>query len=405
VQVFRTGTNTTQATVDITSTDGTAKQKGDYTNAVNRIVFEPGVTQKNVSVLVCEDAYAEGPESFTLTLSNPTGGSTLGAVATTTIQIADDPTETSGNPIDEARGFVCEHYHDFLNRHSDQTGEDFWTNQITGCGNDAACIDEKRTNVSAAFFLSIEFQNTGYLVIRAHKAAFGSAKSNPRYTVFMRDQREINEGVVVGQPGADARLEQNTQKFFAEFVQRPEFVMAFPPGTAAATYVDTLFANALPASAATTAERNAAISAYGSGDTAGRAASLRSVAGSNSVYQRQYNPAFVLMEYYGYLRRNPDDAPDNNFSGYDFWLNKMDQFSQPGEDVRIDSVALARVKRAEMVKAFIVSGEYRQRFAGSASGNQEGSRVADDQTAGWFGVGDVLRQTVTHVIARVLSSG
>lgn len=70
------------------------------------------------------------------------------------------------------------------------------------------------------------------------------------------------------------------------------------------------------------------------------------------------------------MRRNPDDIPDNSFAGYDFWLAKMDQYSQPNEDVRSDSVALARVRRAEMVKAFLVSFEYRERFAGSASGNQ-----------------------------------
>ncbi len=68
------------------------------------------------------------------------------------------------------------------------------------------------------------------------------------------------------------------------------------------------------------------------------------------------------MQYFGYLRRNANDAPDNNFSGYDFWLNKMNAFSQPGEDVRDAQVALARVKRAEMVKAFLASSEYRQRF-------------------------------------------
>jgi hypothetical protein len=410
VQVFRTGTNNTQATVDLSSSDGTAKQKGDYTNAVSRIVFEPGVTQKNVSILVCEDAYAEGPESFTLTLSNPTGGATLGGLATTTVQIVDDATETSANPIDDARGFVCEHYHDFLNRQSDQAGEDFWTTQITSCGNNAACIDEKRTNVSAAFFISVEFQNTGYLVIRAHKAAFGSAKSNPRYTVFLRDQREVSDGVIVGQAGADARLQQNIQKFFLEFVQRPEFVMAFPAGTTAATYVDTMFANSTVTP--TTAERNAAISAYGAGDTAGRAAALRSVADSNSIFQKQYNPAFVLMEYYGYLRRNPDDAPDNNFSGYDFWLHKMDQFSVTGEDVRNESVALGRVKRAEMVKAFLVSGEYRQRFAGSLTGNQQGAPPMESarEPAGAIGrtrslFGDFLRQTLTQVLIRSSSSG
>ena len=79
------------------------------------------------------------------------------------------------------------------------------------------------------------------------------------------------------------------------------------------------------------------------------------------------------MQYYGYLRRNPDDAPDNNFSGYDFWLNKMNSFSQPGENVRDEAVALARVRRAEMVRAFIESIEYRGRFAGSGDqGNQQG---------------------------------
>ena len=71
------------------------------------------------------------------------------------------------------------------------------------------------------------------------------------------------------------------------------------------------------------------------------------------------------MQYYGYLRRNPDDAPDNNFAGFDFWLNKINSFSSPEEDMRDDSQALARVQRAEMVRAFIESFEYRQRFFGA----------------------------------------
>jgi len=54
-------------------------------------------------------------------------------------------------------------------------------------------------------------------------------------------------------------------------------------------------------------------------------------------------------QYFGYLRRNPQDPPDNNLNGYNFWLNKLNEF---GGDFR----------RAEMVKAFLVAGEYRQRF-------------------------------------------
>jgi hypothetical protein len=112
----------------------------------------------------------------------------------------------------------------------------------------------------------------------------------------------------------------------------------------------------------TAAEREAAIAAFGAGGVEGRAASLRSVADSGSVYNKQYNPAFVLMQYIGYLRRNPNDLPDANYAGFDFWLNKMNNHSLPGEDVRNEQVARARVQRAEMVRAFIVSGEYRGRF-------------------------------------------
>jgi hypothetical protein len=404
VMVTRTGVVSSPATVDYTSVDGTAKQKGDYTFATGRLVFAAGDTQKTFPVLVNEDNYVEGPESVTIILSNPSGGTTLGAPNTASVQIADDTTEPSANPIDDPRIFVGQNYHDFLNRQSDQSGEDFWTSGITSCGNNAGCVDGKRTDVSTAFFLSIEFKNTGYLVIRTHKAAFGSAKSNPRYAVLLRDQRQVNDGVIVGQPGADAKLEQNIQKYFVEFVQRPEFVTPFPVGTAAGTYVDTLFANANVTPTAT--ERNAAISAYGAGDTAGRAAALRSVADSNSVFQKQYNPAFVLMEYYGYLRRNPDDAPDNNFSGYDFWLNKMNQFTQPGEDVRNEAVAFERVKRAEMVRAFILSLEYRQRFGGSPTGNQQSELPEEDPISWSRGIfGDFFRQTLTQLISRGVPSG
>ena len=138
--------------------------------------------------------------------------------------------------------------------------------------------------------------------------------------------------------------------------------------------MDTLFANvgATPAQD----ERDAAISAYGTGDAIGRVAALQSVIQSRSLVNSLYNDAFVLMQYYGYLRRNPDDAPDHNFAGYEFWLTKLNQFTLPGEDARDESVALARVRRAEMVRAFIESDEYRQRFGGSPSGDQRATKPA-----------------------------
>jgi hypothetical protein len=359
--VQRTGDTTGPVSVNYATADGTASERSDYTTALGTLRFAAGETSKTIVVLVNEDSKVEGNETFTVALSNPTGGATLSCLtAVATVQITDDAVEPTTNAIDVASIFVGQHYHDFLHRQHDQEGLDFWVSQITACNDDSNCVRARRANVSAAFFLSIEFQQTGYFVIRAHKAAFGSAKSNPRYRPFLRDQRQIGEGVVFGDPGSSALLEANRQRYLEEFVSRPEFVSVFPAGTPAATYVDTLFANA--GVTPTAEERAAAISAYGTGDTAGRAAALRSVADSDSVYLAQYNPAFVLMQYYGYMRRNPDDTPDVDFRGYDFWLAKMDSFSLPGENVRNETVALSRVARAQMVEAFIESIEYRNRF-------------------------------------------
>src|SRR2546430_2876985 len=186
-----------------------------------------------------------------------------------------------------------------------------------------------------------------------------------------------------------SKLDTNKQNYLLDFVSRAEFVAQFPQGQAAAAYVDKLFQNA--GATPTTSERNAAIAAYGSGDTAGRAAALRSIIESGSVFNVNYNSAFVLMQYYGYLRRNPDDAPDNNFNGYDNWLNKLNSFSLPGEDMRNDSQAYTRVQKAEMVRAFIESLEYRQRFFGAPGGNQE----APPDFAAWIRIwGAVIINTM-----------
>jgi hypothetical protein len=360
ITVLRTGDISGPATVDYTTAAVTASQRSDYTTALGTLRFAANESSKSFDALISEDLKREGTETFTVTLSNGTGQALLGSLSTASVVIEDDPIEAGPNPIDFADVFVGQHYHDFLARQSDQPGEVFWENQIFICGNNSACIDDRRTNVSAAFFLSIEFQQTGYFVIRVHKAAFGSAKSTPRYLRFLRDQRRVTEGVIVGDSGWEVLLEANRQAFLEEFVSRPDFISAFPQGSNAFTYVDTLFANegVVP----TASERQSAVNAYGTGNTLGRAAALKSVAESDTVFNEQYNSAFVLMQYFGYLRRDADDPPDNNFAGYDFWLDKMNQFTVAGENVRDPSVALNRVKRAEMVKSFIVSGEYLGRF-------------------------------------------
>jgi hypothetical protein len=146
-------------------------------------------------------------------------------------------------------------------------------------------------------------------------------------------------------------LESNKQAFFAEFVQRARFVTALPTSTTPAQFVDTLNQNA--GNVLSPSERTAAISLFGSaGDTSNNTArvqALRQVAEDQDLETAEFNRAFVLMEYLGYLRRNPNDPQDTDHTGYDFWLTKLNQFN-------------GNYINAEMVKAFIISIEYRQRF-------------------------------------------
>ena len=274
-----------------------------------------------------------------------------------TLQIQDVTIASpSPNAIDRADFFVPQHYRDFLNRDGDASGLSFWTNEITLCRTDQGCIEAKRINVSAAFFLSIEFQQTGYLVYRTYKASYGNLPNAPvpiKFNEFLPDTQQIGSGVVVNQSGWEQLLESNKQNFFLGFVQRARFTSAYPTSLTPSQFVDQLFSNAV--ATPSTTDRQAAIDEFGSAsntaDTAARARALRLVAENSTLAQQEFNRAFVLMQYFGYLRRNPNDAPELtlDFQGYNFWLAKLNQFHGSYID-------------AEMVKAFLVSGEYRARF-------------------------------------------
>jgi hypothetical protein len=152
--------------------------------------------------------------------------------------------------------------------------------------------------------------------------------------------------VVVGQGNWEQILENNKQSFAAEFAQRARFTTAFPSSMTAAQFVDTLNANA--GKPLSPAERDQLVNDLSSGAKT-RAQVLRSIAEHANVVSGEFNRAFVLMQYFGYLRRNPNDSPDTDYTGFDFWLTKLNQFN-------------GNFQNAEMVKAFISASEYRQRF-------------------------------------------
>jgi hypothetical protein len=345
------GTSDTAGAAPCTTIGSAASSRCDYLTSSGTLAFAAGETAKSFAIPIVDDVYTENAESFTVTLSNPVGA-TLGATSSATLTINDGGAETGANPIDTASFFVRQHYIDFLNREPDSDGLAFWTNQITSCGSDAQCIQEKRINVSAAFFLSIEFQETGYLVYRIYKAGLGNPNLDPvpvNFSNFLRDTQQIGLGVQVGIGDWENKLEANKQNFALEFVQRPDFLAMYPTTFTATQVVNQMNANA--GFVLSDPEKTTLVNLLGAtpNDMSKRAAVLRAVAEDSDLRTAEFNKAFVLMQYFGYMRRSPNEAPDSDFGGFNFWLGKLDQFQ-------------GNYVEAEMVKAFIVSGEYRGRF-------------------------------------------
>ncbi len=232
------------------------------------------------------------------------------------------------NAIDSSRLFVWQHYVDFLNREPDDGGLDYWTNEIELCGT-ALCIGQRRNGVSAAFFVENEFQQTGYFVYRLYKASFGR---QPSFAEFVADRSRVVDG---------PDLEANKQALVNDWVTRPAFItsVAYPASMTPEQFVNKLFDTAGLVPYAT--ERQQQIDAMNaSGKT--RAQVLRDVIEIAEFRTREYNPAFVRMQYFGYLRRDPDPG------GEAFWL-----------DV-VNNRAVNNYRA--MVCAFLTSTEYQQRF-------------------------------------------
>jgi len=382
VIVNRSGDTTVAFNVDYATDDtgaatdcsklnaGMASSRCDYTTMLGTLKFAVGETTKTIDIPINQDSYTEGPESFAINLTNATASAGLPVPSSATITISDSPPPAgTANAIDDTTAFVRQQYHDFLNREPDAAGLAFWKNNIDSCnqpggaagfGSVAECIEVKRITTSAAFFLSIEFTQTGTFVRSFYVAALNRplppsanpTENMPGLTEWLRDTQAVQRGVVVGQGGWQATLDANRLAFMQDFVMRAEFVGLYPTTDTPTQYTNRLYSHALSRSPSAT-ELNNALSLFGgatqASDPTARGQALLQVTQAADFVSREFPRTFVQMEYFGYLRRNPNDPPDNNFGGYNFWLNKLIAFN--GDYLQ-----------AEMVKAFLSSLEYRKRF-------------------------------------------
>ena len=250
-------------------------------------------------------------------------------MATVTI-VDNDGAPAAQNPIDNIPFFVTQQYIDFLGRLPDPTGLANWVATLNGCPNNGFGEFDNpgcdRVHVSSGFFLSTEFQGRGYFAYRFYEVALDR---RPTYAEFVPDM------AIVGGPQSPESEVLSKADYTDAWMQRPEFKSRYDSVSNAA-YVGALEANA----EVTIGNKQTLIDALNSGQM-NRGQVLRDVVESQVVANRFFNRAFVSMQYFGYLRRDPDAI------GFQNWVNTLD--ADPNNF-------------RHMIFGFLFSTEYRQRF-------------------------------------------
>jgi hypothetical protein len=334
--------------------NGSASGKCDYVTAGGTLRFADTESSKVIRLSIVDDTFVEGNETLTIGMSNPTGA-TLGSQSSTTITILDnDSNPNASNPYLNNAFFVRQQYLDFLLREPDTAGYNSWLGTLNGCGPEqgglGAPANCDRVEVSSAFFRSPEFNDKGYWVYRFYEGSLGR---KPLFAEFTSDMRQLS-GLM-----SDAEQESRRAAFIARFMQRPEFTNIYSsltnPGSAA-QFIATLEQKArvtLPASTTTLPGqppqygRQQLIDLMAAG-TLTPAQTLRAFIEQSVVWNKHFFPAFVAMQYFGYLRRDPEDA------GYNDWVRVLTFGDAPSGTPPSDY--------RHLIFGFVYSVEYRSRF-------------------------------------------
>jgi hypothetical protein len=321
-------TSDTAGLQNCTVVNGKGSERCDYETAAGTLRFSVGEATKVVQVPIVNDTLVEGNETFTLTLSGVSGAN-LGT-ATSTVTINDNDAGAAPNPIDDIPFFVTQQYIDFLGRLPDQVGFQNWVNTLNGCPNggfgENNNPDCDRVHVSAGFFQSDEFQGRGYFAYRFYEVALNR---RPTYAEFVPDL------ALVGGPQSPESEVLSKATYTEAWTQRPAFKALYD------TKTNSEYVNLLEANAEVVVANKAALITALDNNQMSRGEVLRNIVESTAVANQFFNRAFVAMQYFGYLRRDPDAV------GFQNWLNTLN--ADPSNF-------------RHMIFGFLFSTEYRQRF-------------------------------------------
>jgi hypothetical protein len=183
--------------------------------------------------------------------------------------------------------------------------------------------------------LVTEFDHWSFPLYLLHKVSYHQL---PRHEEFVANAAEVGKGIVVFGNEGDNQLQNNFKSFVERAVKKPAFKQLYA-GKSPAEFVDQLFSNAGVTPDA--ANRSALIDGLQKGSET-QASVLLKVIGDDEVTTHERNKALVLVHYFGYLRRDPDDVPDRNWNGFNFWLSELEKSGDP----------------SRVTRAFMLSPEY-----------------------------------------------
>ena len=362
VPVTRTGDISAPATVEYTTDDnfagncnsanGNASAKCDYNTAGGILRFAAGEQTRNIPLSIVNDGFVEGNENLTITLRNASGATFI-APTKATVTIIDNDNQTT-NPFDNNVFFVRQQYLDFLLREPDAGGFNSWLTVLNNCqpnqgglGSNPAC---DRVHVSSGFFRSTEFGERGYWIYRFYHGVLGR---RPQFAEFLPDMRRLSGSL----SPADEEAARNA--YVNDFMGREDFVRIYgnlmsSPGSAPE------FIAKLEQTAGVTLPETVPPTQPGQPPQFGRTEliqriqngqfsypqALRAFIEQKVVFDRFFFRAFVAMQYFGYLLRDPEDA------GYNDWVDVLTngRGAIPPGDFR------------HLIFGFVWSVEYRQRF-------------------------------------------
>jgi lysyl endopeptidase len=351
VTVNRTGGSTSAISVDFLTSDasgllpcqtngnGMASDRCDYARIVGTLRFASGEMTKSIQIPLINDAYMEPAETFSILLRNAQGASLGTSLANVTITDNDVQPATQ-NPIDNQAFFIRQQYIDFLGRVAEDSGFSFWNSRMTNCPAGQIC---DRIDTSMRFFQSDEFQARGFYIYRLYDAVLGRL---PLYAEFVPDVARLNGPQTVEEQrlGKDAYLldlinKTEFRNIYGQYLSANGLIATNPTG-----FVDALCARAgiTPASRQTLINNLAA----GTRTPAQTIEDFILTPELSNVGTLFYDRGFITMQYFGYLRRDPETA------GFNFWVGQL-----------IGANAPHRGDYRFMVGGFLQADEYRFRYA------------------------------------------